>query len=160
MTPDDLIQLEQIKRLKYAYIRLLDLKQFDELGECFVPDATSSYSDGRKSLSSRDEIVEFFARNLSDPRLLTNHKVHQPEIELTGPDTAEATWALDDEVIALDYDTTLRGTAFYHDRYVRTEAGWRIQHTGYERVYEEVHPRSADVRLTSNRFADPDASRT
>src|SRR4051794_33746924 len=43
VTADDLVELELIKRLKYRYIRCLDLKLFDEVGECFVDDATASY---------------------------------------------------------------------------------------------------------------------
>ncbi len=63
MTPDDLVELEAIKRLKARYLRLLDLKEWDEL-------------------------------------------------------------------------ETLFG---------------RIKHTGYERVYEEMQPRSADIRLRRGR---------
>ncbi len=34
----------------------------------------------------------------------------------------------------------LRGAAFYEDRYVKTERGWKITHTGYSRTFEEMHP--------------------
>ena len=32
----------------------------------------------------------------------------------------------------------LEGAAIYDDEYVRTEDGWRMSHTGYERVYEST----------------------
>mgnify|MGYP003346079516 FL=1 len=40
MTPEDLVELEAIKRLKYAYFRNLDLKQWDDIALLFTPDAT------------------------------------------------------------------------------------------------------------------------
>ena len=30
----------------------------------------------------------------------------------------------------------IEGAAFYEDRLVRTDAGWRFTHTGYERTFE------------------------
>jgi hypothetical protein len=88
---------------------------------------------------------------MSSTNMLTSHKVHQPEIAVDG-DTASATWALDDVVVHLDRNITIRGAAFYHDTYVKQDGEWRIKHTGYERVYEEMEPRRDDIRLTSRRW--------
>jgi hypothetical protein len=30
---------------------------------------------------------------------------------------------------------------------VKVDGEWRIKHTGYERVYEEMEPRSGDIKL-------------
>jgi hypothetical protein len=38
--------LEEIKRLKYRYLRALDTKAWDELAETLAEDATTEYSDG------------------------------------------------------------------------------------------------------------------
>lgn len=69
---------------------------------------------------------------------------------------ATATWALDDIVIDTASSITLRGAAFYRDEYVKTSAGWKIQHTGYQRVYEEVESRgdTPSLRLTANRWQE------
>jgi hypothetical protein len=87
--------------------------------------------------------------------MLTSHKVHQPEIELTGPDTATGTWGLEDVVILTEPGLTIRGAAFYRDDYVKVDGDWRIKHTGYRRVYEEMGPRPADLKLTANRWGEP-----
>lgn len=151
MTVDELIEIEALKRLKYRYVRLLDTKAWDELETLFVPEATASYSDGRYSFDDRAGIMGFLRESMSSPNMLTSHKVHQPEIDLTGPDTASAIWALDDVVVHLDFDLTIRGAAFYHDRYVRQGGDWLIAHTGYQRIYEEMQPRPADLKLTAGR---------
>ncbi len=151
MTPGDLVEIEAIKRLKYRYVRLIDTKGWDELAALFVSDATANYSDGKYSFTGRDAIMAFLRDSMSSANMLTSHKVHQPEIELIGTDTAAATWALDDVVVHLDYSLTIRGAAFYRDEYVKVDGEWRIKHTGYERVYEEMEPRRDDIKLTARR---------
>ena len=43
----DLNELEAIKRLKYRYVRSLDLKLWDELEQCLTEDCHSAYGDGQ-----------------------------------------------------------------------------------------------------------------
>jgi bile-acid 7alpha-dehydratase len=152
MTPEDLVELEAIKRLKYRYVRLIDTKEWDELETLFVPDATATYSDGKYAFDGRDAIMAFLRESMASANMLTSHKVHQPEIELTGPDTATATWALEDVVVHLDYNMRISGAAFYRDTYVKQDGQWRIKHTGYERIYEEMQPRSDDIKLTARKW--------
>jgi uncharacterized protein (TIGR02246 family) len=151
MTPEDLVEIEAIKRLKYRYVRLIDLKEWDELETLFVADATATYSDGKYSFQGRDAIMAFLRDAMASTNMLTSHKVHQPEIEIDG-DRATATWALEDVVIHLDYSVRISGAAFYHDEYVKQDGEWRIKHTGYERVYEEVQPRADDIKLTARKW--------
>lgn len=155
LTPEDLVEIEAIKRLKYRYVRLLDSKEFDEMEELFIPDATASYSDGAYSFEGRDKILEFLRTALGPRTMVTSHKVHQPEIDITGPDTATGTWGLEDVVIITDHGLEIRGAAFYSDKYVKVDGEWRIRHTGYRRLFEEIGPRPADLKLTANRWADP-----
>lgn len=150
MTPEDLVEIEAIKRLKYRYARLLDTKDFDSLNDLFVEDATASYSGGQLSYDGRDAIVGFLRTALGSTTMLTSHLVGQPEINLTGPDTAEGTWALQDMVIIADQGVEIRGTAFYEDRYVKVGDAWKFRHTGYRRVYEEMGPRSPEANITAS----------
>lgn len=85
--------------------------------------------------------------------MLTSHKVHQPEITLTGPASASGVWALDDVGIMDDLRLVVRGASFYDDRYVKVDGRWLIAHTGDRRVFEEIEPRSPDVKLTASRWA-------
>jgi hypothetical protein len=147
MTPDDLVELEAIKRLKYRYVRALDQKQWEELGSCLLPDATAAYGGGAYSFAGRDEILQFLRDSLG-PTMITMHQVHQPELELTSPTTATGSWALEDRVIMTDHKLTLRGAAYYSDRYTKIDGQWKIAHTGYERLFEEMEPRSDQIRLS------------
>lgn len=153
MTPEDLVEMEAIKRLKYRYVRCLDQKDWDGLEGLFVPEATASFGGGAYPLDGRDAIMAFYRANMSSPGMLTSHKVHQPEIDLTGAGTASGVWALDDVVVHTELGVTIRGAAFYRDDYVKRDGAWRIAHTGYKRVYEELEPRSPQLRVTASWWA-------
>lgn len=124
--------LEQIRQLKYAYLRHLDLKHWDDFAGLFVEDATGAYAG--LDFFSRDELVSYMRTNLPED-LVTFHTVHHPEIAVEG-DRATARWYLHDKVFVPAYDVVIEGAAFYEDRLVRTEAGWRFAHVGYERTFE------------------------
>jgi uncharacterized protein (TIGR02246 family) len=159
MTPDDLVEIEQIHQLKYRYVRFLDTKRWDDLAELFTPDATASYGGGATECAGRDAIMAFLTTSMADESMLTSHKVHQPEITLTGPDSATGIWALDDVVVLGALGMTVRGASYYDDRYARVEGTWRIAHTGYKRVYEEIEPRRDELKLTASWWATGGRSR-
>ena len=137
----DLATIEEIRQVKYRYLRCVDLKLWDELAEVFTPDATVDYGTqvyGKPlKLAGRDEIVGFLRDKLG-PDMITVHRAGQPEITVDG-DTARGTWSFEDTVIATQYRVVITGAAFYQDRYERGEDGrWRIAHTGYVRTYEAM----------------------
>ena len=129
----DLVVLEEIKQLKYRYLRTLDLKRWDEFEATFVPEATGDYGEGLR-FRSREEIVAFMRDSLG-PQMITLHQCHHPEISVDG-DRATGRWYLEDKVLMPEHRLILEGAAFYEDRYVRNVDGWRIEHTGYQRTYE------------------------
>ena len=100
-------------------------------------------------------ILEFLTESMGSEGMLTSHRGTQPEIDLTGPDTATGIWALEDVVIHQDFGLTIHGASFYRDRYVRRDGTWLIQHTGYKRTYEELWPRASleGLRITADRWA-------
>ena len=154
----DLDALEEIRRVKYRYLRCVDLKLWDEIAEVFTEDATVDY--GTKALgepiklAGRAEIVKFLRDSLG-PDILTTHFASQPEIDIDG-DTASGTWSFKDTVIATQYHVLIEGAAFYTDRYARGADGrWRIAHTGYVRTYEVMMSLKdvPSLKFTANRWA-------
>ncbi|HUI26966.1 MAG TPA: nuclear transport factor 2 family protein [Candidatus Kryptonia bacterium] len=151
----DLQEIEAIRRLKYKYLRCLDLKLWAELEECFTEDATAAYGDGKYSFAGRDQIMQFLRNALGGRNMITSHRVHQPEIDVTGATTAVGTWALEDTVIETQSNSIIRGAAFYRDEYVKVGGRWKIRATGYQRLFEERLSR-ADTpswHLTANHWA-------
>jgi hypothetical protein len=149
MPVQDLVDIRACEQLKYRYCRLLDQKRFDELGELLVEDCSVSYGGGAITLQGRASVTAYLHNAMGNTRILTSHLVSHPEIEVDG-DVATASWALVDVVIHQDAGVAIRGASYYDDRYVRTDAGWRIAHTGYRRLYEEIAKRPEDVRTTAS----------
>jgi hypothetical protein len=154
----DLAALEEIRRLKYRYLRCVDLKLWDEIGEVFTADATVDY--GTRALGEpiqlrgREEIVAFLRKSLG-PGIITVHFASQPEIDVDGA-TASGTWSFEDTVIATEYRVVIKGAAFYEDRYARGGDGrWQISHTGYVRTYEVMMSLDdvPSLKFTANRWA-------
>ena len=155
MTPSDLVEIEQIKRLKYKYMRCIDQKLWDEIGECFTEDATAAYSSGKYSCDGAASIVEFLREAMGSDSFHSSHRVHHPEIELTSETTATGVWALEDVVIDTQWEITIRGAAFYEDEYAKVDGVWKIKRTGYKRTYEEIQPRKdcPGLKLTASWWA-------
>jgi len=153
----DLTTLEDLRRLKYRYFRTLDLKRWDEFGDCLTEDAvgrygTNVYGDAL-SLDSRQAIVDFMHKSLSGG-IITAHVAHHPELDVEG-DEAQGSWCFEDTVIVPEYRVLIRGAGYYHDRYRREGDGaWRIAETGYERIYEAMESLddTPSFKLLANRW--------
>jgi uncharacterized protein (TIGR02246 family) len=128
---DDLRRLsdiEAIKQLRGRYSRAIDTKDWDGFGASIADDARFSTDGGVHE--GRDTIVASVSGALATAR--TVHHQHTPVIEITGPDAATGTWAMQDIV---DFGTSvLRGFGYYVEEYVRTSDGWKIQSSTLERL--------------------------
>jgi hypothetical protein len=158
----DLVALEEIRRVKYRYLRCVDLKLWDEMEEVFTPDASADYGTHavRESLNlrGRAEILTYLRDNLG-PNIITVHRCGQPEIEIDG-DSATGIWSFEDTVIAMDFRVLIKGAAFYEDTYERGEDGrWRISHIGYTRIYETMSSLddTPSLKFIANKWAQEEA---
>lgn len=134
----DLETIEAIKRVKYRYLRALDTKHWDDFADTLTDDIVGEYgsSMGKEhTFTNKADLVEFM-RTSMPANIYTEHRVTHPEITLDDFDEAEGTWYLQDRVIVPEFNFMLFGAAFYRDRYRKTEDGWKICATGYQRTYE------------------------
>ena len=123
--------IEAIKQVKYRYWRHLDLKQWDELAELFIPEATVCYSSGQYEFNGVEQIMRFLRESLGTERgSVTIHHGHHPEIAITGRTTATGTWALYNYMFNVRENRGIRIGAYYEDRYVKLaeETGRIILH--------------------------------
>ena len=141
MSPHDLAaeiaDIEAIKQVKYRYLRALDTKHWDDFADTLTDDVIGDYGSSvgeELQFTNRVDLVNYMRKALG-PAVITEHRVTHPEITVTG-DEASGTWYLQDRVIVADFDFMLIGAAFYRDQYRRTDDGWKISATGYDRTYE------------------------
>lgn len=126
-----------IKQVKYRYLRALDTKHWDDFAATLTEDVVGDYGASQGEalhFTNRSDLVSYMSSTLG-PTIITEHRVDHPEISVSG-DEANGVWYLQDRVIVADFDFMLIGAAFYRDRYRRTDSGWRISATGYDRTYE------------------------
>jgi hypothetical protein len=145
--------LEQLRRLKYRYLRSLDLKEWDEFADTLTEDVHTDYG-ANLTFEGREAVLDFMRTSLG-PAIITVHQVHHPELTVDG-DRATGRWYLEDKVIITEHRMLLTGAAFYDDGYRRGADGtWRISRTGYVRTYEAVQSLDdmPSWKLTANRWA-------
>jgi hypothetical protein len=129
-----LADIESIKKLKAQYWRFVDNKLWEDLSEVFTEDATLEY--GTDNLKGREAIIEFLKNNTGNKKIVTIHQGHNPEIDITGENTARGIWALHDYLV-FGSKMSLNGWGYYHDEYVKTDGEWRIKSTKITRIREE-----------------------
>ena len=121
-----LLDIEEIKKVQARYFRFLDTKQWDRIPAIFTDDAHLEL-DGNKF----DDPTAFVAMMKTViGEAPTVHHCHMPEIELTGPDTAEAIWAMEDLLsfpAAADAPPGHRGYGHYTETLRRVDGKWLIE---------------------------------
>lgn len=140
MTLEELVAIEEIRQLKARYFHLMDQKRWDEWAEVFCEDVrVDTRQEGSPLIESRQAFVDFLAPLLEGVK--TVHHGHAAEIRIAGPDRAEATWSMEDNLWwpARAGGRHLWGTGFYFEKYRREADGrWRIQELVLRRIRTEV----------------------
>jgi hypothetical protein len=149
-----LSDLEDIRTLKHRYFRGIDTADMDLLSGLFTEDVAVDYRGGtyRVTLDGRANMIEFLANSFHSGAVAMHHG-HMPEITLTGADTAEGIWYLEDIFINVESRTHTIGSAIYKDIYRRDGGAWKIARTEYDRVIELIFPLDPAAKLTSHLLA-------
>lgn len=118
-----------IRRLKARYLNACDRKDVEAMRACFTPDAVIDFPPlGEFDL---DGLVNIFTQMAVNTPITDVHQGHNGEIEIDG-DTASAVWNLGFATYNPTDDSFRLLSSFYHDRYIKTETGWRINYTRSE----------------------------
>lgn len=145
---DAAAEIEEIKKLKARYCRLLDTKDWAHWREIFTDDFVSdTTSSGGLLIGGADEFVAFIRSTLGKASQPTVHQVHAPEIELTSPTTATGIWALND-VVRLAPGVNLAGYGHYHETYQKVGGRWRIKSSTLTRLREDVFNPVFSIRIS------------
>ena len=124
-TIEDLVAIEEIKRLKMRYCRLIDENRRAELREIVTADVVYEFENFRKGKGADDFIGPIRPRAGGHKTL---HRVFMPEIEVLPDTTARGTWAMEDIIEhAPDSDQNgFRGYGRDIEEYRKVDGSWRI----------------------------------
>jgi hypothetical protein len=138
-----LIDAQEIQRVKSRYFRHMDHREWAEFRTLFVDDLQFFIDEGRDKIStvpvwtSADELVSYLASTPDDR--ITVHQGHMPDIQFTDDDHAEGVWALFDWVDYPSRDYAFKGYGYYFETYLRCPDGrWRISSSRLTRLRTNV----------------------
>lgn len=147
----ELLDIEAIKTLKARYFRFIDTGRWGDLRRLFTDDATFRFP----GLGHFDDVdAGLAAIRVALGEATTVHHGHMPEIVLTGADTAEGVWAMDDYVLRgegfplisgypEEFQRGLHGYGHYFETYRRVSGQWRIASLELARLHVEPLPQVA-----------------
>ena len=123
-----------IKALKYRYLRACDRKEPDVVRDCLDPDGAIIAYEGFPRFEDRESFVQIYREMGCRPNIIDMHHGQNPEITLTGPDTATGTWDLYFNTIDTAAGTVLQMACAYSDVYKRKQGRWWISETTTRRT--------------------------
>ncbi len=133
--------IEAIKRLKAAYFRTIDTKDWDGLRALLAPDVTVDVSaDGAGVFEGADVFLDMLVPTLTD--VVTVHHGHMPEIDVTSPTTATGIWAMED-VLRFPPEVglgELHGWGHYHETYEKVDGRWLFRTIRLSRLRLDLVP--------------------
>jgi len=140
--------------LKARYFRLMDLKHWDEWEALFVADAVMDVRGEARAMAvlgvpepPAEDLIWRGATTIRERvagalgALVTVHHGHMGEVAEAEDGAIAATWAMEDRIrFPADAPGPIagfNGFGHYHDRYVLTDAGWRIASVALSRLLIE-----------------------
>jgi hypothetical protein len=142
---EQLLAIEEIRRLKARYWRFVDTKRWPEFGELFAPDAHFLDHAAQFGAEGAEAIRDKIAGAL-DPTFSV-HTGHQSEIDVDDDEHARGIWTLEDYLVFPPGEVTpeapyagasLRGWGHYVEAYVKLDGAWRFQTIDLYRLRVEV----------------------
>ncbi|MDR3064970.1 MAG: nuclear transport factor 2 family protein [Comamonas sp.] len=126
--------LQSIQALKAQYLRACDQKQTSAMRECFVEHGAVIEADGFPVFTDREAWVETFNRlAVANPSIQDMHHGHNPQISITGADSAKGLWDLDFCQINVKERTIVNLSGQYSDEYARINGRWQIRSMRFAR---------------------------
>jgi len=148
-------EIERIKQLKYRYCRFLDTADAAGLETVLTEDIEIDFVGGsyRFTAKGREKVVALLNAAFHED-LVGCHTVHQPEITILSPDTAEGRWTLTDYAVDLRSGYETSGACLYRDRYAKVGGVWQIARSSYRRLYERVTKLDVMPNFTARYLAE------
>jgi hypothetical protein len=147
---EKLVAIDDICRVKAAYFRCMDTKNWEGLNDLFTEDALFDVRGALEMpkpeeayaseavITGRKAIVTHLSTALAP--IYTVHHGNTPEIEILSPTEAKGVWAMSDLLVPKNGKPFRRfqGHGQYHEKYQRQGDRWRISSLVLRRFYVEM----------------------
>jgi hypothetical protein len=143
-------QLEDHKAicdLKQRYFLSCDRHDVPAVRECFAPVGAVIEFEGFPRCDSRDQLVDMMNSFGGREGFFTMHHGHNPQIDITGPNSARGVWALYFSSLHIGTRQLTQIAGEYHEEYVRQDGRWYIQTSSFRRQFFLVEEAGEDGAL-------------
>jgi hypothetical protein len=126
-----LVAIEQIRRMRSRYLRMLDTRNWDEVANAYAPDATLAFHTEAPGVVSRGraQIIATITSTLVD--VTTVHFGHMAEIDILSPQRATGVWALEDTLWfgpkSMYPGRRVHAYGHLNDSYSKIDGRWLLQ---------------------------------
>jgi|SRR5579863_1277007 len=139
---EELLALEEIKKLKARRDRACDTKDWD-LYRSLHADDHVSHHDGMNRWESADIMIEN-VKVLLDERRISVHHSHTPEITFESPTRAKGIWGMEDLIFdAKTEELETHGFGYYYETYEKRDGKWLFTSRQLKRNYVRTSPGKA-----------------
>jgi ketosteroid isomerase-like protein len=144
-----LAAIEDIRRVKAAYLRCVDLRLWDEFADLFTDDLEVDFAESTSHPAGKEQFLASVANHF-----VTGYSVHHGhlgEIDVIDDTHATAIWPMYDRVEspADSGYVSHEGWGHYTESYRKGDDGrWRIARSRLSRIHRVVLPQSDDVPNT------------
>ena len=142
-----LAAIEAIRLVKARYFRGVDCDDGDLVRSILATECELDYracctdpATGRDFMPAMNVVLKgrdsWVSGAFRKAGIVSVHQGHQGEIEITGPDTARAIWAMTDRFFMPPGApwARLEGFGFYHESYIKEQGEWKIATLRIERL--------------------------
>lgn len=133
--------IEDIRKLRARFARLIDTKDWQGFKELWTDDATmdASVAGGDTDLYVGPDAILNFVSGVLD-EAVTVHRPLAAEIEISDPDKAAAIWSMEDLLIWPEGGPmrSLHGYGHYHETYRRIDGEWRVHSFRLTRLHVDL----------------------
>ncbi len=138
MSLDEISDRIQINDLLIRYTTAIDAKDYQLLDTCFTPDADVDYTTSGGTKGRYPEVRKWLEKALA-PFPMTVHFISNSVVELDGDQASSKTFVINPMGFPNDDGSLHIFTvgAYYIDKLVRTDDGWRITDRFEQQVYLE-----------------------
>ena len=119
----------------YRYASTIDVKDYESLRQVFTDDAVGTY--GTRRIEGADNIVGWIAEQGTD-KGWQHHLISVYHVDIDGDVANALTYHTSHQTTLETPDTVKQIVARYHDRLVRTVAGWKIADKRMEVLWRET----------------------
>jgi hypothetical protein len=137
---EQLMALEEIKRLKARRDHAIDTKDWDAYEALHCPDATSQAEGVPAPWKSAHEMRTKISAGLHGVK--TVHQCHTPNITFDSAHRAQGIWAMEDMLFwkqGAD-DHWYHGYGYYYETYERRDGRWLFKDRRLERLHVTTSP--------------------